>query len=123
MADAVYPVPAEWAAAAHVDEAGYQAMYRRSIEDPEAFWREQAQRVDWIRPFSRVKEASFHQDDFGIAWFADGSLNIAANCLDRHLDEHGDAVAILWEPDDPAMRSGALLTASCTKKFAASPTC
>jgi len=102
MAEAVYPVPADWAENAHVDEAGYQAMYRRSIEQPEAFWAEQAQRIDWMRPFTQVKETSFHRDDFGIAWFADGTLNIAANCLDRHLAERGDTVAILWEPDDPA---------------------
>ena len=102
MAEALYPVPAEWAANALVDEAGYHALYRHSVEEPDAFWREQAQRVDWIKPFTTVKQTSFAAEDFGIAWFADGTLNLSANCLDRHLAERGDAIAILWEPDDPA---------------------
>ena len=102
MSDAVYPVPAQWAETAHVDEAAYLELYRRSIEEPDAFWREQAQRIDWMRPFSRVKETSFGREDFGISWFSDGTLNLSANCLDRHLATRGDAIAILWEPDDPA---------------------
>ena len=106
MAEAIYPVPTEWAANALVDDAGYQAMYRRSLEQPEAFWAEQAQRIDWIRPFTKVKEASFHKADFGIRWFADGKLNLSANALDRHVAAgKGDTVAILWEPDDPASPS------------------
>ena len=86
MAEAVYPVPADWAENAHVDEAGYQAMYRRSIEQPEAFWAEQAQRIDWMRPFTQVKETSFHRDDFGIAWFADGTLNRSSSRSYRPAD-------------------------------------
>lgn len=101
MAEAVYPVPAEWAASAHIDAARYAEMYRRSIEQPEVFWAEMAERLDWIRPFTEVKQTSFAQGDFGIRWFGDGTLNLAANCLDRHLAEHGDRVAILWEPDHP----------------------
>ncbi|MDE8654748.1 acetate--CoA ligase, partial [Novosphingobium album (ex Liu et al. 2023)] len=84
------------------DAARYDAMYRRSVEDPEGFWREEACRLDWLRPFTQVKQTSFAEGDFGIRWFGDGTLNLAANCLDRHLAERGDAVAILWEPDDPA---------------------
>ena len=102
MAEAVYPVPAEWAQNALVDEARYLEMYRQSVEDPDGFWREQAGRIDWIRPFTRVKETSYHEKDFGIAWFADGTLNLSANCLDRHLATRGDDIAILWEPDNPA---------------------
>jgi acetyl-CoA synthetase len=101
MADTVYPVPANWAENALIDEARYQEMYQRSVEDAEGFWREEARRVDWIKPFTKVKETSFHEADFGISWFADGTLNLSANCLDRHLAERGDSVAILWEPDDP----------------------
>lgn len=101
MVEAVYPVPADWARNALVDETRYEDMYRRSIDDPEAFWREEAQRIDWIKPFSVVKQTSFHEADFGISWFSDGTLNLAANCLDRHLTERGDSIAILWEPDDP----------------------
>ncbi|PZQ21803.1 MAG: acetyl-coenzyme A synthetase, partial [Sphingopyxis macrogoltabida] len=102
MGETIYPVPAGWAADALVDDAGYQDMYRRSIEHPDAFWRDQARRIDWIKPFTRVSDSSFDEDDFGIEWFADGTLNLSANALDRHLAERGDATAILWEADDPA---------------------
>ena len=101
MGEAIYPVPAGWAETALVDEARYQEMYRRSVEEPEAFWRAEAQRIDWIKPFTTVKETSFDEADFGIRWFADGTLNLAANALDRHLAQHGDTVAIIWEPDSP----------------------
>ncbi len=101
MGEAKYPIPAEWAASALIDAARYDAMYRRSIEEPDAFWHDEAQRLDWIRPFSSVKNTSFHQADFGIRWFEDGTLNLSANCLDRHLATRGDAVAIIWEPDSP----------------------
>ena len=101
MGEAIYPVPQEWAETALVDDTRYQEMYGASIEDPDAFWRAEAQRLDWIKPFTRVKETSYHEADFGIRWFADGSLNLAANALDRHLAQHGDTVAIIWEPDSP----------------------
>lgn len=101
MAQTIFPVPEQWAANALVDADGYETMYRRSVEDPEGFWRDAAQRIDWITPFTRVKDTSFDEADFGIAWFSDGTLNISANALDRHLAERGDATAILWEPDSP----------------------
>ena len=101
MGDVVYPVPAEWAASALIDEERYFAMYRRSVDEPEAFWRDEAQRIDWITPFTKVRNTSFHEADFGIRWFEDGTLNLSANCLDRHLATRGDTVAILWEPDSP----------------------
>ncbi len=97
----VYPVPAEWKKRAYVDDAGYLAMYKRSVEDPAAFWAGEARRVDWIRPFTKVKNTSFKAPDVSIKWFEDGSLNISANCLDRHLATRGDQTAILWEPDAP----------------------
>ena len=102
MAEALYPVPATWAGQALIDEAGYHEMYRASIEDPDAFWRAEAQRIDWMRPFETVSQASFHEADFGIRWFAEGTLNLCVNALDRHLKERGDTVAILWEADDPS---------------------
>ncbi|KEQ52066.1 acetate--CoA ligase [Sphingobium chlorophenolicum] len=102
MSQGVYPVPNHWAKEALVDAAQYREMYERSIADPERFWADQAQRLDWMRPFSQVKATSFSAEDFGISWFADGTLNLSANCLDRHLAERGDAIAILWEPDDPS---------------------
>ncbi|KXU32670.1 acetyl-coenzyme A synthetase [Sphingobium sp. 22B] len=102
MDQGIYPVPNHWANEALVDAARYRQMYARSIADPDGFWAEEAQRLDWMRPFSQVKATSFSAEDFGISWFADGTLNLSANCLDRHLAERGDAIAILWEPDDPA---------------------
>ncbi|MBK8375672.1 MAG: acetate--CoA ligase [Sphingomonadales bacterium] len=98
----IYPVPADWADNALINEARYQDMYRRSVEDSEGFWRDEAQRIDWIKPFSKVKNTSFNEADFGIKWFEDGTLNLSANCLDRHLATRGNDIAILWEPDDPA---------------------
>jgi acetyl-CoA synthetase len=101
MATRVYAVPDDWAASALVDRARYEELYRRSIHDSDAFWREEASRIDWIRPFSKVDESSFDEAAFGIRWFADGTLNLSANCLDRHLVVRGDQFAIIWEPDDP----------------------
>ena len=98
----LYPVPAEWARTARIDAARYDAAYAHALSDPEAFWLEQARRLDWIVPPTKADESSFARDDFGVRWFADGVLNVSANCLDRHLARRGDAVAILWEPDDPA---------------------
>ncbi len=101
MAESIYPVPADWADNALVTAAVYDERYRLSLDDPDGFWREEAARLDWIKPFTTVKDTSFNEADFGIQWFADGTLNLAANCLDRHLAERGDTVAILWEPDSP----------------------
>ncbi len=100
---AIFPVTAEAAAGAHVDAAAYEAMYRRSVEDPEGFWAEQARSLDWMRPFTKVKDVSWAKDDLHIRWFEDGTLNASANCLDRHLAERGGQTAIIWEGDDPAL--------------------
>ena len=103
MSDAqVFPVPPAAARAAHVDEAGYREMYRRSLEDPDGFWLEQARRLDWVSPPTRAGNASFARDSVSIEWFADGTLNVAANCVDRHAERTPDRTAILWEGDDPA---------------------
>jgi acetyl-CoA synthetase len=83
------------------DEAGYGAMYKASLSDPESFWASQAKRIEWIKPFTRVKNTSFAYPDVSIKWFEDGTLNVCANCVDRQLNERGDQVAIIWEPDDP----------------------
>ncbi|KAK0338917.1 hypothetical protein LTR94_036643, partial [Friedmanniomyces endolithicus] len=85
-----------------MNQAARAADYRRSLDDGDAYWLEQAQRLDWITPPTRASDSSFDEADFGIQWFADGTLNVSANCLDRHLAERGDVTAILWEPDDPA---------------------
>jgi acetyl-CoA synthetase len=100
----IHPVPAEWAARAYVDAAGYAEKYLTSLEVPEAFWREESARIDWIRPWTKLNKCSFDEADFGIEWFADGTLNVSANCLDRHLAMHGDTIAIIWEGDDPAQQ-------------------
>ncbi|HQA19161.1 MAG TPA: acetate--CoA ligase, partial [Novosphingobium sp.] len=101
MGDAIYPVPSDWAANALVNDARYQEMYRASVENPEAFWLAEGQRLDWIKPYTTAKQTSFEEADFGIKWFADGTLNLSANALDRHLAENADTVAIIWEPDSP----------------------
>jgi acetyl-CoA synthetase len=98
----VYPVPSEVVRTARCDNETYLAMYARSVEDPEGFWAEHGQRIDWIKPYSTVKDVSFARDDVHIKWFEDGTLNASANCLDRHLETRGDQVAIIWEGDDPA---------------------
>ena len=98
----LFPVPESAARRAHVDAAGYEETYRRSIEDPDGFWAEQAARIHWMAPFTEVRDASFARGDVHVRWFADGVLNASANCLDRHLSERGDRTAIVWEGDDPA---------------------
>ncbi|MCQ2041644.1 acetyl-coenzyme A synthetase [Stutzerimonas kunmingensis] len=101
-AASVYPVRPEVAAQSLTNEASYKAMYQQSVINPEGFWREQAARLNWIRPFTEVKRTSFDDHHVDIKWFADGTLNVSANCLDRHLAERGDQLAIIWEGDDPS---------------------
>ncbi|MGB1924543.1 MAG: acetate--CoA ligase [Candidatus Puniceispirillaceae bacterium] len=86
---------------AHIDADGYQALYAESIADPNAFWAKHGNRIDWIKPYSQVSNVSYDAKNLHINWFADGSLNAAANCLDRHLAERGDQTAIIWEGDEP----------------------
>ncbi len=102
MHETLIPVPAAWRDRALMNAEGYAAAMDRVERDPDGFWRDVAARLDWIKPFSVVKDVSFARDDFRIRWFADGVLNVSANCIDRHLAERADAVAIIWEPDDPA---------------------
>ena len=98
----IYAVDSATASRALIDAAGYEEMYKKSVTDNEGFWAEQAQRIDWIKPFTKVKDVSFARDDLRIRWFYDGSLNVCYNCVDRHLESKGDDVAIIWEGDDPA---------------------
>jgi acetyl-CoA synthetase len=99
----IFPVPEAIAKAAWCDNDKYLQMYKRSVSDPEGFWAEQAKRIDWIKPFSKVRDVSFQAPDVHIRWFHDGTLNVSANCLDRHLAKRGDQVALLWEGDDPSV--------------------
>jgi acetyl-CoA synthetase len=101
MLDQLHQPPAEIVARALVDADGYARMYAASVEDPEAFWSEHGRRIDWIRPFTRVKNTSFDYHNVSIKWFEDGRLNVSANCIDRHLATRGDQTAIIWESDDP----------------------
>ncbi|GAY20205.1 acetate--CoA ligase [Sphingobium fuliginis] len=101
MSDDFFPVPAEWASSALFDRDGRAADYRRSIDAADAYWLEQAKRLDWVNFPTKTNESSFHEADFGVKWFADGVLNVSVNCIDRHLAERGDQTAIIWEPDSP----------------------
>ncbi|MEK9971120.1 MAG: acetyl-coenzyme A synthetase N-terminal domain-containing protein, partial [Ferrovibrio sp.] len=102
MADnELFPVAADWAKRAWVDAGKYKAMYDQSVNDPAAFWGEHGKRVDWIKPFTQVKDVSFDKKDLHIRWFADGQLNVSANCIDRHLAKRANQTAIIWEGDDP----------------------
>ncbi|MDZ4109067.1 MAG: acetate--CoA ligase [Brevundimonas sp.] len=102
----VYPVPSEWAQRAHLTAAGYEAARIAARETPDAFWAEQARRLDWITPPTTIKDVSFDKADFRIRWFGDGVLNVAWNCLDRHLAERGEQTAIIWEGDEPTQSRG-----------------
>jgi acetyl-CoA synthetase len=101
MTQHVFPVPATLKSTAHVDLQAYQDLYRRSLDDPEGFWREQAQILDWAKPFTTVKNTHYSPDGVTIEWFSDGTLNASFNCLDRHARDRGDDAAILWEGDTP----------------------
>lgn len=98
----VYPVKAHIGNGALLDKEGYEAMYQASVQDPDAFWGEQGKILDWMTPYTRVKNTSYDPGHVSIKWYEDGLLNVSANCLDRHLSEHGDKVAIIWEGDNPA---------------------
>jgi len=96
----LYKVSSEIAENAHINEEQYKKMYQESIVNPEGFWREHGQRIDWIKPYTKIKKTSFDDHNLSINWFYDGTLNASANCLDRHLEKHSDKVAIIWEGDD-----------------------
>jgi len=97
----VFEVSSEWQAHAHIDNKKYLEMYQASVDAPDTFWGEQGKRLDWIKPYTIVKNTSFDHDNVSINWFEDGTLNVCYNCVDRHLETRGDQVAIIWEGDDP----------------------
>ena len=101
MDDKIYTVPDAVAARAHIDKTRYQEMYRMSVDEPDIFWAEHGKRIDWIKPFSKVQNWSFEYPNVSIKWYEDGTLNVSANCIDRHLATRGNQVAIIWEGDDP----------------------
>ena len=97
----IFTPTAETATGAHIDDAGYQEMYQRSLTDSDSFWAEHGKRIDWIKPYSKISSVSYDKSDLHIRWYEDGSLNAAANCLDRHLADRGEQTAIIWEGDEP----------------------
>ncbi|SEO16153.1 acetyl-coenzyme A synthetase [Salinihabitans flavidus] len=101
MTSPTYPPSDEMISNAHIDVAKYDEMYAASLSDPEGFWSEQGKRIDWIKPYTQIKDVSFDLGSVAINWFSDGTLNVSANCIDRHLKDRGDQTAIIWEPDDP----------------------
>jgi acetyl-CoA synthetase len=102
MSSIVHKVDPAWAERAWLDKADYDEKYRRSIEDNEAFWADEGKRLDWIKPYTQIRDVSLATDDLHIRWYYDGTLNVCYNCVDRHLERKGDDVAIIWEGDDPA---------------------
>ena len=86
-----------------INNEDYQKMYKLSVEQPEIFWREQAEKLEWIKPFAKVKDISFKAPNVSIKWFEDGLINASVNCIDRHLPEKADEIAIIWESDNPSV--------------------
>ena len=101
MSDQLFPVPAEWKKRAFVTQAQYEAAYAESVKDPDGYWRKEAARLTWLKPFTKVKNVSWDPANLSIKWFEDGALNVSANCIDRHLAKRANQTAIIWEGDDP----------------------
>ena len=97
----VYKVPENFSLENSISIDEYNRLYNESIKDPTTFWQKQAKRINWIKDFSHVKDVSFDKEDLHIKWFYDGTLNVSANCIDRHLKTNGNKVAILWQGDSP----------------------
>ena len=96
-----YPADASIAETSGLNQKKREAMYQQSVANPEEFWRQQGKRIDWIKAPTKIKNTRFTPNDVAIEWYSDGQLNVAANCLDRHLEHHGEEIAIIWEGDDP----------------------
>ena len=103
MSSDVREIPAQFAKNTLIDNARYQELYAQSVADPDAFWAEQGKRLEWIKPYTKVKNTSYQYPDVSIKWYEDGVLNVSANCIDRHLATRADQVAIIWEGDDPSV--------------------
>ncbi len=101
MSDSLIPVSKDWSKRAYIDAAKYDAMYAWSLKDPDGFWGEEAKRIDWIKPFTKVQNVSWDPDNLSVKWFEDGTLNVTVNCIDRHLKTRAKQTAIIWEGDDP----------------------
>ena len=97
----IFKVPKKWAKQAYVDRNQYVKKYKLSIKDNEGFWRKEGKRIDWIKPYTKIKDVKYSKTDVKIKWFYDGTLNASANCVDRHLDDKKNKTAIIWVGDDP----------------------
>ena len=97
-----FEVSSEWSAEAQIDADKYNEWYENSLNNNEEFWSEHGKRIDWIKPYTKVKDVSYNKDNFSIKWYYDGTLNASSNCIDRHLKDKADQTAIIWEGDDPA---------------------
>ena len=102
MSETMIPVPAEWKKRAFMDADAYRAAWQRALDDPDGYWRQEAGRLTWDKPFTKVMNVSWDPDNLFIKWFEDGELNVTTNCIDRHLEKRGNQTAIIWEGDDPA---------------------
>ena len=96
-----YPASDDFVAKAHINAESYGTMYAQSVADPDGFWREHGQRLDWIKTYTKVKDTTFKRGEVSIKWYEDGTLNVSANCIDRHMVSRATQTAIIWEPDDP----------------------
>ena len=105
-----------------IDKAGYDALYAESLADPEGFWAKQGQRIDWMSPYTEISDVSYDASDLHIRWYADGTLNASANCLDRHLESRGDQTAIIWGVTS-RLTNATLPIANCMKKCVNLPMC
>ena len=101
MTDTVFQPNPDFAKNAHANKEKYELMYADSVSNPDIFWAEHGKRIDWITPFTKVKNTSFEYPNISIKWYEDGELNVCENCVDRHLETRGDQTAIIWESDDP----------------------
>jgi len=102
MSKTVFPPSNEFISKTLINKTMYEEMYEKSISDPDGFWGEVGHRINWIKPYSKVKNVSYEFEKVNIKWYEDGTLNVAYNCVDRHLEKLGDKVAIIWEPDNPS---------------------
>ena len=99
--ETVFPVPEEWKSRAYITADKYEKYYAESVKDPDGFWAHEAKQIQWLKPFTKVKNTSFGPGKVFIKWFEDGTLNVSANCTDRHLEKRAKQTAIIWEGDDP----------------------
>ena len=97
----IFKVPKRWASAAYVNKSEYEKKYKLSIKDNEGFWRKEGKRIDWIKPYTKIKDVKYSKTDVKIKWFYDGTLNASANCIDRHLKDKKNKTAIIWVGDNP----------------------